>query len=571
MYKWAVLKTDSSTVLIGVVQHILLDGTSLFSLIPQEIEKCLNDENYLPKDYSYETYVNDELDYLASQEAIEDKEYWLTKLKGYSQDWYSFDKSELGHYEVLFDQIPKFDYSPFVTALALEFLYLAKSKKASKLFKDIVMNTSVHGRYFGQGDALGMFVNTIPLRLSYDEDLTFDELLAYSKSVLKEGLSHAKLQFSEYATDLRNENIDPDCISMISIVSNSTDCNSKFLTLQKDIKFPLHFRINKNYSDRNGLQSIFVEYDKSCFSRNEIESIGNGLRDLLRQVMEDSSRKCRDYDVDVAEFFKAESYYNNMINSFDNPTAISPDVNGDKIRFVELSKPIDDDKLNGLSKQYNLTKERLLLSLFMFDLTKFTFSKDVLIAYNKQACGYHFNTDLSVKEYLEDFKKHFKHYPNYPLLNNQKLEFESEILFFTDEYDTKDYKFVFNYESGRINISYDDSFYSKELIEIAEKSAKKLNIKYQKGVYVATTGPSYETPAEIKMFNILGGSAVGMSTVPEAIVANYCGINVLGISCLTNYAAGVTDNPLNHQEVIDTANRVKDSFKNLLLEVLRTI
>ncbi len=113
--------------------------------------------------------------------------------------------------------------------------------------------------------------------------------------------------------------------------------------------------------------------------------------------------------------------------------------------------------------------------------------------------------------------------------------------------------------------------YSKLLISKAETAAKELNIPYQKGVYVATTGPSYETPAEINMYRTLGGDAVGMSTVPEAIVANYCGIKVLGISCLTNYAAGVTDNPLNHQEVIDTANRVKDNFKNLLLAVLKSI
>ncbi|MBR3140255.1 MAG: hypothetical protein IKF11_05255 [Methanobrevibacter sp.] len=334
LYKWAILKTESSTVLIGVVQHILLDGTSLFSLIPMEIQKCLdcvkNNEEYVPRDYSYETYVNDELDYLASSEASEDKWYWLDNLKDYAQDWYSFDKSELGYYEVLLDQIPKFDYSPFVTALALDFLYFAKSKKDNKLFSDLVMNTSVHGRYFGQDDALGMFVNTIPLRLTYDEELTFDELLSYSKSVLKEGLSHAKLQFSEYTTDLRNENIDPDCISMISIVSNSTDYNSKFLTLQKDIKFPLHFRINKNYSDKNGLQSLFIEYDKSCFSYNEIASMANGLKDLVRQVIDDSSKKCKDYDVDVVDFFNAENYYNNLINSFENSTAISPDINGDK-------------------------------------------------------------------------------------------------------------------------------------------------------------------------------------------------------------------------------------------------
>lgn len=113
--------------------------------------------------------------------------------------------------------------------------------------------------------------------------------------------------------------------------------------------------------------------------------------------------------------------------------------------------------------------------------------------------------------------------------------------------------------------------YSKEFITKAESIAKRLNIKYQKGVYAATTGPSYETPAEIKMYSILGADAVGMSTVPEAIVANYCGLKVLGISCLTNYAAGVSSNPLNHQEVIDTANKVKDNFKCILLEVLKNI
>ena len=468
LYKWAVLKTDSECVLIGVVQHILLDGTSLYSIVPQEIEKfirsCKNNEEYIPIDYSYETYVNAEMDYLESDEAKQDKQYWLDTLKDYSQDWYSFDDSQLGYLEVLLDKNPDLGYSPFVTALALNFLYLSRSKKDNKLFKDLVLNTSVHGRYFGQDDALGMFVNTIPLRMEYDEDLTFDELLAYSKGVLKEGLAHAKLQFSEYTTELRNAGIDPDCISMISIVSNSTNHNSKFLTLQKDIKFPLHFRINKNYSDKKGLHSIFIEYDKSCFSSNEIEAMASGLKNLVKQVNEDSSKRCGDYGVNVVEFFKAENYYNNLINSFDNPTAISPDVNGDKVNFKKVSKAIDIDKLKSLANTYRLSKEKLLLATFLFNLTKFAFSKDILIAYNKVAAGYHFNTDITVKEFFEDFKHSFEEYKNYPLLNNQKLGFESEILFFEDEYDVQDYKLVFNFESGKINISYDESFYSKELM-----------------------------------------------------------------------------------------------------------
>ena len=469
LYKWAVLKTESSTVLIGVVQHILLDGTSLFSIIPQEMDRCIdcikNNREYVPIEYSYETYVNAELEYLKSDEANADKQYWLDTLNDYSQDWYSFDDSQLGFYEVLLDKIPDLGYSPFVTALALNFLYFAKSKGDNESFKDLVLNTSVHGRYFDQENALGMFVNTIPLRLSYDEEMTFEELLAYSKSVLKEGLSHAKLQFSEYTTDLRNTGIDPDCISMISIVSNSTDYDSKFLTLQKDIKFPLHFRINKNYSDKKGLQSIFIEYDKSCFVKREIEAMAEGINDLVKQVIEDSSKKCMEYNVSEVEFFRAENYYNNLINSFDNSTAISPDVSGDKINYKIISKSIDMDKLKNLSNEYRLSKEKFLLATFLYNLTKFSFSKDILVAYNRVAAGYHFNTDLTVSEYLNDFKQTFEEYNNYPLLNNKKLNFESEILFFVDDYDTKDYKLVFNFESGKINISYDESFYSEELME----------------------------------------------------------------------------------------------------------
>ena len=469
LHKWAVIKTESSTVLIGVVQHILLDGSSLFSIVPKEVERYIdckkNNEEFVPIDYSYETYVNAELDYLKSDEANADKDYWLNALKDYSMDWYSFDDSEFGYYEILFENIPKFDYSPFVTALALNFLYLAKSKEGNESFKDLVLNTSVHGRYFGQEDALGMFVNTIPLRLEYDEDLSFDELLAYSKAILKEGLSHAKLQFSEYTTDLRNMAIDPDCISMVSMVSNSTDYDSKFLTLQKDIKFPLHFRINKNYSDKKGLQSIFIEYDKACFKRSEIEFIGQGLNDLLRQVIEDSSKKCKDYDIFVSDFFEAENYYNNLINSFSYPTAISPDTNDIQSNFETIYQSFSLEKINGIAEYYDIKMKDMLLAIFLFNLTKFSFSKDILIAYNSQAIGYHFNTDLSVKQYLDDFKSKFIEFEDYPLSNNRKLNFESEILFDTKNTSYDNYKLIFSLENNYINLSYDSSYYSYELIE----------------------------------------------------------------------------------------------------------
>ncbi len=114
--------------------------------------------------------------------------------------------------------------------------------------------------------------------------------------------------------------------------------------------------------------------------------------------------------------------------------------------------------------------------------------------------------------------------------------------------------------------------YNKDLIEIAEKCANNLGIDIQKGVYWANSGPSYETPAEINMIRMLGGDAVGMSTVPEAIVANYCKMNILGISCITNAAASALNGrKLSHEEVIEAANKAKVRFKALILEIINQI
>lgn len=102
--------------------------------------------------------------------------------------------------------------------------------------------------------------------------------------------------------------------------------------------------------------------------------------------------------------------------------------------------------------------------------------------------------------------------------------------------------------------------YSKSLIEKAKKIATSLNLNIQEGVYVGNTGPTYETPAEVRMIRHLGGDAVGMSTVPEVIVARHAGLDVLGISCISNMAAGILNQPLNHEEVIETTEKVKADF-----------
>lgn len=110
--------------------------------------------------------------------------------------------------------------------------------------------------------------------------------------------------------------------------------------------------------------------------------------------------------------------------------------------------------------------------------------------------------------------------------------------------------------------------YSRELQEIAVNEARDLGIELRRGVYAALTGPSYETPAEIHMLRGFGADAVGMSTVPEAIVARHMGMEVIGISCITNMAAGLSNEKINHEEVVETGKQVRDMFANLIRRLI---
>src|SRR5205085_3187886 len=123
--------------------------------------------------------------------------------------------------------------------------------------------------------------------------------------------------------------------------------------------------------------------------------------------------------------------------------------------------------------------------------------------------------------------------------------------------------------------------YSRRLQAIAEDAAHELAAErfesgvdeekqdlLSRGIYCGLSGPTYETPAEVRMYRELGADVVGMSTVPEAIAARHMGLDVLGISCVTNFAAGMTDDPIDHAEVIETGARVAGIFKELLRRII---
>ncbi|MBY7143441.1 purine-nucleoside phosphorylase [Virgibacillus sp. NKC19-3] len=110
--------------------------------------------------------------------------------------------------------------------------------------------------------------------------------------------------------------------------------------------------------------------------------------------------------------------------------------------------------------------------------------------------------------------------------------------------------------------------YDKTYIQHAETVADELSIDVKKGVYVGNTGPTYETPAEIKMLRTLGGDAVGMSTVPEVTAAKHAGLRILGISCISNMAAGILDQPLTHAEVMETTEKVRQDFLRFVKNII---
>lgn len=110
------------------------------------------------------------------------------------------------------------------------------------------------------------------------------------------------------------------------------------------------------------------------------------------------------------------------------------------------------------------------------------------------------------------------------------------------------------------------NIYDRDLREVVRNAAKDLGIPLQEGVYIQLTGPNYESPAEIRMVRTLGADAVGMSTACEAIAADHCGLKTVGISCISNLACGITDKPLTHKEVQETADRVAPLFKELITE-----
>ncbi len=128
-----------------------------------------------------------------------------------------------------------------------------------------------------------------------------------------------------------------------------------------------------------------------------------------------------------------------------------------------------------------------------------------------------------------------------------------------------------NYKKLGVRFPDTSQAYDKKLINIVKDIAKESNIDLKEGTYTFFTGPTYETPAEIRMASFIGSDAVGMSTVPEVMVAVHSSLKVIGISCITNMAAGILDQPLHHDEVVETASKVRNTFTELVKNIINKL
>lgn len=456
LYDFRILKTGTELTVLGRVHHLIMDGTSL-SILVKELRKCVDtlkkgDECHFSP-VSYQKYVAKEKKYLSSAEAREDEKFWLSNLDGYSSDWYSSQDMSISreyfHLDEDLKELLKDLYnvdgeriSPFVLALSAISLYFARSNHT----EDMVWNSVYHGRDFGEDtrDMIGMFVNMMPLRLGYDKNRSFKEVLIYTKSVLKDGLTHGKLSFNVYGPELQQKGIEPGMLSMYSIVSNSTDAPMEYLFNNSKSEFPFHIRVNPSLDDKDGLQLLTIEYNKDCFSQEEIKSLVKGLEKLLHVVADNPNITSGELEIETSPFYRAEKYFKKMIQSSDGATNITPDLSGKEGgNFKETAKSLDKEIIEGFCRENPITPSELFLAATLFALVKFVFNKDIFISITSdnsandsgktgelQELPFYFKVDTgkSVMDYLSSVHDSFTQVTGYDYYPFTRVKSEHYIL-----------------------------------------------------------------------------------------------------------------------------------------------
>lgn len=591
LYEFILIKTEKEIIVLGRTHHIIMDGSSV-NIFANELKNCVDSlkegKEYQLSPNSYEDYVKKEMEYLSSEEAIKDEEFWLSNLDGYSKNWYSSEDLTINRNYFYLDTelteklkdltfIDGERISPFILALSAVSVYFAKISSTD----DVVWNSVYHGRDFGEEfhDMMGMFVNMMPLRLAYDKNLSFKEVLLYTKSVVKNGLKHGKLSFNMYGPKLQQNGIDPAMLSMYSMVSNSSNSGVEFLFNSSNSEFPFHIRVNPSLNDKNGLQLLEFEYNTGCFSDDVINNIVTNLKNLLSNIASNPDITCEELKIEENVFYESEKYFTEMFKKTDGATTIPTDITGkgEEGRIEKTSISLEKSDIEDFCNNYNLTLNHLFLSASLFALVKFVFSKNILISivstnnnYNNKNKNYNqalplsidIDTSMNANDYLNtvaDLYREITNFDNYPFNQISSENFiVPEILYAFDktlDLDSESYKlgiFIENTDNKfKVIASYNNALYSADLMNTFVESITKLISKLLKNpehllkdIAIIDSDKKEElfkiNPVEEPLLNRLFEKSVEKNKDEIALIA--------------------TDNELTYDELNKKANRIANAL-----------
>ena len=510
LYKFTLLKTCEEFIVLGSLHHIIMDGTSI-NILTKNLKNCIlslkNGEEFHLPDISYYEYVKKEKEYLSSENAEEDEKFWLKNLEGYSNDWYSSDDIDIHRNNFYLEadlteklrnlsSIKGVNISPFVLALSAVSFYLSKSMDNN----DMVINSVYHGRDFGEDiqNMLGMFVNMMPLRLKYDKNRSFNDVLLYTKSVLKDGLIHGKLSFNLYGPKLQQMGVDPAMMSMYSMVSNSTESNVEYLLNNPKSEFPFHIRVNSSLSDKDGLSLLSFEYNPKCFSDYQISEMVKNIEKLLWDVADNPDKLCDEIEIELNEFYNAEKYFKKMMLDCDDATAISTDINGNEKDGVltEIVVSRNSSDIERFCGENEVSPKDIFLAATIISLVKFIFNKNILISIStgnqntmqELPFALNLDTDGTVKDYMAfthgyvDEVECFDYYP-FTSISSKNYILPEFLYEYGSDKETvhlkkNSYKLAVHIDDiqneFRITASYNNALYSNQLIETFVSSINSL-------------------------------------------------------------------------------------------------
>lgn len=513
MYRFTLIKAPHELILIIVLHHLIGDGTSVYMLaerLREAVRYLKNGDKYSFNEADYQLYIEREEQYLNSPEGIRDKSYWVNQfmeLSGFAQAIPVSEELSIGTKTIdlpqdLIEGITAVcdkcntRISPFVFASALVAVYLTRVNNA----EGTVLSSGYSGRDFGQDliDVMGMFVNLLPLKYPYNQEMIFIKYLENAKLILKSGLTHGKYPFNLYTEELRKNNIDAGMLLNYSIVSNSRKFdNIKALELGHG-EFPLLIRINPGSNDQDGLQQIRIEYRYDCFSDEKINSLADGLLMMLGDIVNNPEKPCGELNLlgeaeqkliadgmanaqNSFAYQEAREYFDKILIGNEIDSNLIPDKQDKKDNPVLASFSLDCELPH---------HETIFLGAFAYTLSKYTNQEGVIFCttVDNKILPLYINIDeaQNALEYLQHIEKNLALVRKYSYYSFQEIQknhgVNTDVMLVRDESELNvPCKLKLSVSDYGIIATYNSNLYEQETIARFMKSMYAVMVALSEG------------------------------------------------------------------------------------------